>query len=272
MSILPKRDLIRVPLRRLFCTNLLTPSQVRTVYQPREKEVRTRPKGWTSFLKSNTLGQPASILVLRDSEEKRGSGGKEDAPEPTLQQKSVKDVNVDELLASVNAQRNEAGQEEVNQSIDALRPLHLNLGEPFMLASAQYDQILQALLRGFNQLQMSRYITIHEGDRALKERKAVPNSPGPGKSDAGIVRSDWGPMDRHGLKLKAKPRTTVQGKGALAEAILRSIWGVEVREEVEQIGFLSVKLEVAKFSLLTRGGKTAHLLFRTMLTRAIHRA
>lgn len=267
MSVLFRRQTISISVRSLPSPHRYRWSQIRNKSGPPKSP---KIKGWSSLLKTNTLGKPASVLVLRDSETKRG-GGAYAAQEPSLERKNVKNVDLEKLLASISKQQNEPGQEEASRSIDALRPRPSHENELVLLPAAQYEELSQALLQGFNSLQVSRYASLHEGKRIIENKKAGAKAQDI-KSGTGTIRTDWNALDRDGTRKSVQRRKTITGKKALVDTILRSIWQVDVREEVEQDGVLSMQLEAPKFAMLTHGGKTRTPgLLRLMLMMSFYR-
>ncbi|KAI9672792.1 MAG: hypothetical protein M1831_000227 [Alyxoria varia] len=214
-------------------------------------KVSPRTVGWTSLLKSSYLGRTASVLVLRDSEEKsRPKKGY------TLQEKKLQDVNVNELMRSVETQKNVSGQEDVNRSIDAYRPHSLEHDGPIVVAEEKLNEMGEDLAQSFNIQQLSRYISIKEGEKVLNHDHQA-RSKESDRTSLQPTRSDWFPMHtRINAKALSRRSNVQRGKRNLVNVILRSVWGIKTAEETRRLGALTMSLHSATFTLLATGSES----------------
>lgn len=223
-----------------------------TVGDNSESFDRPVTKSWTAFIKTKKLGQSSSVLVLRDSENNPRS--RAPRAKPVFQEKLLKDVDISELAESVQAQKSVPGQEEVNQSIDALRPLGATdtPNGPNVITRNQFDVLARELEQSFNQLQLSRYIAIKEGSRVLRNGRdtditAVDLS----FKDKSITRHEW--IKQEDQSVKTIKRPALRRKKALVDVLLRSIWFMEIEEEIVSVGSLTLLLHPVQLSLLLIG-------------------
>lgn len=229
--------------------------------EPREQRRPARSpktKGWTSFIKSTYLGRHASILVLRDAERKRGV--REEYDNVKVQETPLKDVNVDELLASINEQEKAPGQAEVNASIEELRPIPSlqASGGSITLPLNGFEGLLRKLMRSYNQLQISRYITIQEGARLVRAQDREVQQKNTPRLNRVIARSEWYGLDSKGRPIpRARQGATRKGKKGLVEYLLRHVWEVQVAEEYSRVGCVELKLQSAQLRSLLSGGTNA---------------
>ena len=207
--------------------------------------------GWTSLIKSSYLGRTASVLVLRDSEEKsrRDKGY-------TLQEKKLQDVNVKELMRSVDSQKNVSGQADVNRSIDALCPRGSEQGGTVVMTEEKMHEMGEDLGQSFNLQQLSRYISIKEGEKVLKHDDQARRE----RNDCMSLqstRSSWYPIaTKTARKAPSRRRQVYKGKRNVVDMILRSVWGIKTVEETRLPGALTMTLHSATFTLLAAGSES----------------
>jgi len=164
------------------------------------------------------------------------------------QQAPMRFVSPDEILKIVDDNRNAPGQEEVNRHLDSLRPRNSLGQDKTTISSEEFQGLLEEIRTGFAQLQLSRYITIHQGDAMLRAQAEVARRRSKGEGIS-LLRSAWVPAN------STSTRTYVlKGKKGLVNVIMRSIWGVEAHEEQEQMGAVNVGLDDKSKALLQAGG------------------
>lgn len=203
---------------------------------------------WKENLGSETLGNKASIIVLRDSEANRGPVVPRLSKLATMQI-PARYVSPDHILELIDQNKDAPGQEEVNQHLDELRPKgYGQQPERPIVTSYEFQRILGEIDIGFNQLQLSRYITIHQSQAMLRKQEAATKTT---HKQKGVIlpRSVW-------LPAMPTPRQSAvpRGKKGLVNVIMRSIWGVEVYEEQEQVGAINVGLDEHSMAVLSARG------------------
>ena len=226
-----------------------------TVDVNKQDEERTQTTGWRSLLGSKSLGAASSIIVLRDSEKKRGGRGT--VQKGLLANETFDEMKMDEILAKIKEQSKAPGQEEVNRSIDALRPLNSSSDndEFIAISKSEFNQIMKSLADQFNNQQLSNYVAIKAGSDILKAREASRLQSGAPTVHLRTSKSEWHPLS-HGERSIAslKGFHGRRGKKALAKFILRSVWMVEIVEEIEKTGIMDLVVEPRQLSILLLGG------------------
>ncbi len=235
--------------------NVLHVQKPSTITGNNKDDERTRTTGWRSLLGSKSLGAASSIIVLRDSEKKRG--GRDTVQKGTQRNEPIDEMKMDEILAKIKEQEESPGQEEVNQSIEALRPLNskMDVDESVAILKVAFDQILNSLAEQFNNKQLSNYIAIQAGSDILKAREASRLQSGAPRVHLRTSKSEWHPLPHgEGSVASLKGFHARKGKKALAEIILRSVWMIEIAEEIEKTGILDLVVEPRQLSILLLGG------------------
>ena len=240
---------------------------VRAAKSPDHRSIR--PKAWRAFLRSDSLGEPASVLVLRDAE---GQPDRLKGQEHVVSQ-SVENISTEELVASMNASKNAPGQQEVNDAIDQLRPLRSRREAkgPIMIPQKEFESLLQSLDEKFNQLQLSRYVTFAQASRMMQEQKSATKekqrkqqgfpSSFEGLTEMVKTKSEnekharilqpWTPISSIGVPLsKIEQRPVYKGKKGVIDTLLRRVWNIEVVEEIYRAGVLALEVEQERLALL----------------------
>ncbi|KAI9727676.1 MAG: hypothetical protein M1828_005904 [Chrysothrix sp. TS-e1954] len=212
---------------------------------------KIQTQSWRSLLKTQSLGRPTSVIVLRDSEERRWGDRAVPGDDVGVQRVLLKDVNADELLEAVETHRNAPGQEEVNAAIEDIRHASLQLdgSGTSVLTKDGYEQVALELAESFNQLQLSRYISIQEGNRLLNAKQPSSKQ---SQTSPRIRTSDWIPHSD-------VEQQSFRGKAALIQIIVKRIWGVGIQEEIEKDGTLELTVNSRNVTLLMSGGNTSTL-------------
>lgn len=210
---------------------------------------RVRPQGWRALLQNKSLGEAASVLVLRDTEEKRNGRRRHTNVEENSQSHAQLDVT--KLLDSLKNQEVDPAQSEVNSSIESLRPdvVQELSDRPVMVSQADYDRVTKQISDGFNQLQLARYITQNlEGSTLNTSPKAKLNQ----------STSAWQPPNTVKGNTAKKRNGVGRGKRALAVTIVRDVWHMEIEEEVRGQGSIHLHLDREKLAFaLLEGELTA---------------
>lgn len=221
--------------------------------QKHEPQRPTRPQVWRTLLDRQTLGQSSSVLVVRDAERKR-------QPQKNVQathreQQASEADSIQKILSSVQKQEPDADEADVQRYISSLRPgAHAanDSSTPPSVPRVQFEETAKALTDGFNQTQLARYITAHTTSSTAKPSPSERQK----RKERGFDVSRWVP------DAGTQSTSTAQrhrGKKALVDNIMRSVWGVEVTEEVESTGSLKIQMDAKRLSLVLVEGEFCSL-------------
>ena len=223
--------------------------------------VPLRPKAWRAFLRSKSLGEPTSVLVVRDAEgQQRRWEMQED-----METQPAQDISIKDLIESMNAAKTAPDQREVNEAIDGLKPRQSKRDAegPIVLSQKSFTDLLSSLDEKFNQLQLSRYVTIGAAMKAIEQNKDDTQETERGKTKKRREKSvkaspsgtqtlrPWTPMGNDGVPLPlSQQRTLYKGKKAVIDNLLRKVWNIEVVEETHGPGVLALGVEQDRLVLL----------------------
>ncbi|KAL2069311.1 hypothetical protein VTL71DRAFT_15649 [Oculimacula yallundae] len=198
-------------------------------------------------LKNTTLGDPADVIVLRDSIiSLYGAGG--------LRNMEAMEPEHIDILDKLEEERGLVGQKEVEGNIDELRPTNKRQ------TWEQFNELVNALQEGFTIPQLQRYIHNFEGRRepeppqqewasVKKTTRILSVTPWlPGVSEI-MEYFESDPLRGYFLSSHTtKQRTAVQ--------LLRECWMLEMPELVDGIGQFEIKVKKEDLELLLAGGNS----------------
>lgn len=208
-------------------------------------------KGWTSLLHEKLLGQSASVLVLRDSEEKRASRRPAEGTDSNGYTHDDRIV-VEKILDSLKGQKLDPLQSEVNSGIEAVKP-DVSIapqGRSATVSAETHEHLLKELCKRFNETQLARYITTSSKPPTLLASVPLQSSAAARNGEVVISKSQWRPLGQ-----RRRP-INYRGKRALAETIFRSVWNLEVREEIEVKGTIDMRVPQQYLSVAMLGGES----------------
>ncbi|KAH7308803.1 mitochondrial inner-membrane-bound regulator-domain-containing protein [Rhexocercosporidium sp. MPI-PUGE-AT-0058] len=195
-------------------------------------------------LNTTTLGDPADVLVLRDSILTLYAAGGPRSME-------VMEPEHIDILSQLEEERGLVGQEEVESNIEAFRPANERQ------SWEDINELVKELQDGFTMSQLQRYIRNFEGRRD-------PESPleewVTSKKDAKILRiTPWLPgvseikdhFDNDPLRGYFLPSHTVKQRVVLQ--LLRECWMLELPELVDGIGQFEIEVHKEDLELLLMG-------------------
>ena len=204
----------------------------------RGRKVREQAVG----LGVDTLGAEAKVIVLRDA-------GIYYSPRPEIEE--LKGGEAVDILAQLDAERGLIGQAEVEKNIEELKPKDPQ--KPITWDELQV--IEQQLVNGFTVSQLVRYIGSFEERRKVRGLSDVVKTqkkyPGPI-----IEESQWMPgKSENGEEfeeslLRGYGSDAFTPKQRLVLQLLRQCWHLEVREVIESIGEVELKIGGAELELL----------------------
>ncbi len=177
------------------------------------------------------------------------------APRPISVHEEVEPLSAADMLSSVEAERELISAEDINNNIDKHRPAKTK----HILAKKEFDGLAKELHDGFTVPQLTRYL---ENLEITVRSKAVKTLSGPKPTEELPVleRSAWTSgitpfVERKldsGLYYDSGYLTRKQN---LAIRVLRNGWNLKIKEEVDSIGELELRVTPQKLSLLLHEGK-----------------
>ncbi|GAB7358003.1 hypothetical protein MBLNU230_g0168t1 [Neophaeotheca triangularis] len=201
-----------------------------------------RQREVTQSLSIESLDKPTEIVMLQDLSEdpNNAASGKRkskavvndiDHGENTGGVLSAKDIE-----AAVQAGERPAEQDEVNASIESIRP------QTTVLEQTEFDGLVGRLTRAYTAPQLSAYLDTNLGRLAAEQGEKE------GRSEQIAVVSAWR-VGRTSLSSRV-PVRRAKGSGQkgtnkthTARQILRLVWNVVVHTEEQALGEMEIKLE-----------------------------
>lgn len=215
-------------------------------------------------LATKSLGERSEIVIFRDvidSREKKTTQ-KKGSDDADFSEEGLKGLSLtaEEIQAAVSETAPPL-EEEVNASIDALRP------QAPVVEDREFDRLVKALLDGYNVQQLSRYLR-----RALAQRSSLTvvrqleyRLPGTSqKKKVSFTRSRWQPgrtpIDQRRNSQMPLPRgASLTPKARTAERIVGVAWDISTESEQAQVGELEMQMTrwqlALYFDLATRDGR-----------------
>ncbi|OJD32151.1 respiratory complex assembly protein rmp1 [Diplodia corticola] len=240
---------------------------------PREP-VRRGRKGQTiketsAPLRRQYLGEDSEVLILRDltplpekkEEEKQeddasapAAGGEDDA---ARRRREIRET----IEASIAGQSAVAGQEEINEQINKLRPVSAEgLYYPAFITREALKDLRKALKNAYAVAQLRRYAAVQEGLGQLRELKreehAVPSVLWQSAWQQGVspIEERLPEAKRADVPVEKLPKMQV------IDRIVTRLWNVGVIEESMAVGEIEVKLEPWQFDVLTLSKQGDHTI------------
>jgi len=186
------------------------------------------------LLKLKSLGDPAEVIILRDTEFKAYSFGAKQ-----IEDLAPRSINI---LAELDNERGLVGRKEVEENINQFRPQKGK--EP--QTEEDFNNIVQEIQASFTSSQLARYIQAHEkgvpklaGDALITG--ITPWTPGISKSKDPLDEEDRG-----------YSFSSYTGKQRLALRLVRHCWNLGLPQLEEGIGEIEVELRPRDYYLLLR--------------------
>lgn len=197
----------------------------------------------------NSLDKPTHVLVIRDIERPQRSRNhrkfvRSDQQNGRSSQRI--DLEAHKVKADICGSSAKPSQNEVNKSIDELRPVSS------IVDKAEYDRLTSTLLQSYNMVQLRGYkkanitITPPNSDAVLgKELRREIN-----KVKIGSWRSGRTPLSDQPAQEAVKESTGSAKKQRLVEDILRFAWNLTVHSESQELGELELAVADVHLRLL----------------------
>ncbi|KAF2486533.1 hypothetical protein BDY17DRAFT_291664 [Neohortaea acidophila] len=190
----------------------------RVVGQPGRRQRQT-----TETLKIASMQQPFDVVVMRDMPEAKKSKSAEITPTspPALN-----------LSSGISTSGEEPTQEEINESIEALRP------QFSILDQHEFDRLVAELVKGYNRKQLAAYLAA--------ATRPVDSTAGERESTSRRRATVWRPVMSSPPEESTEIAKGKMGKGKmkhLANQILRAAWNVRIDAEEQRLGLISLPLE-----------------------------
>lgn len=207
-----------------------------------------------SLKHQNNLGDPANVIVLRESKIRRydHSGWK------AAEEDDIKDVAAEhiDILAQVNDERGLIDQAEVEKNINEFKP---DAGrEPQNWD--EFNQLVQRLQRAFTTPQLEWYISSFKSIQASEPTDTVAWTPSSSSSMEGnmyvIENSPWIPeaeeFDGQGIQEASRGYALAShtSKQRVVIRVLRECWNLSIPELESGIGSMAVEMPIAALNLL----------------------
>ncbi|KAK5122339.1 hypothetical protein LTR85_004250 [Meristemomyces frigidus] len=194
-------------------------------------------------LATKSLGKPSEVIVLHDVVEEPKHAKKLVVPQTTPLNVGDGDasnalLSAEEIEAIVTGKQQPAEQEEVNTSIDALRP------DSSVLEKSQFNGLVKQLLDSYNVRQLARYMvrSLAPGSASLAQtgRQA-------GNGDAGLHATQWQagrtPLEQRIGRISLTKGGLGTTKAKLAHQIMRNTWDISIETEEQRLGELELYLK-----------------------------
>lgn len=207
-----------------------------------------RQRERTETLRIDSMKRPFDVVLMQDIHEpkERINSTEGGASQERIETSTVTAAQVASGLLDRNVT---PSQDEVNASIDALRPETNTVNED------QFNSLSRQLSEGYNTQQLSLYLT---RSRRQTDRSAG-NDIRPLEvskfNKLGLSITSWRPgrtpIEQRHTASKAK-KETKRGlrKMRIMEQILRSVWDLSIHSEAEQIGELEISLRSWQYRYL----------------------
>ena len=225
-----------------------------------------RHRETSARLTKDSMQKPFEVIVLRD------------VPEPREERKAISVASSDALKTRVSdvsqiardllLKDNDPNQDEVRESIDALRP------DTTIVDGVLYKSLVKMLVDGYNLRQLSRYlihalqqVSVGAADEELSQKEL--------RQDEGSLQTPpWKPgktplHQRHNMVGVLKNGAIGSSKSKLADQILRLSWSLSIEGEMQRVGELEMKFEAWQlrylFDITSKGKPTYETLIDSPL-------
>ncbi|KAF2774025.1 hypothetical protein EJ03DRAFT_74422 [Teratosphaeria nubilosa] len=192
-------------------------------------------------LKTNALGKPAEVIVFRDVEENSDTAQRlrhrlakpEELQE--LQLQGQHSLSAQEIDSAVKWGPQTSEEQEVNATIDSLRPSNA------ILDQEQFDASVKQLFQGYNAKQLARYLIRSLSDRPHPSRAAKKSYEGQPMITSTQWRPGVTPLEQRLSSIAFVKDNVGTSKTKVADQIMRFAWGVTVHAEEQQLGELELR-------------------------------
>jgi len=201
-------------------------------------------------LATNSLGKPSEVILIHDVVEEPKqqrrlvvAQAKEDDAETSSTPLSAEDIE-----AAITGKRQTPEQEEVNASIDELRP------EGNVVETSEFGKLSKTLLDSYNARQLARYLL-----QSLSSAPASPPAQTPARKKDKSVPVDlhatqWRPgrtsLEERIGRLSFTKSDLGTTKARLIDQIMRLAWDVTIYSEEQQLGELELYLKPWQMKML----------------------
>lgn len=191
-------------------------------------------------LATKSLGKPSEVIVLHDVSEEPQVARKLNIPAcgpipPDGGEAGHSLLSAENIDAIVTGKQQQAGQEEVNTSIDALRP------GSSVLETGEFNSLVRKLFDGYNTRQLARYVvqslspdhvsSAQAGQQVDKELRAT-------QWQAGRT-----PLEQRVGRVSLTKNEAGTTKVNIAQQIVRNVWNLSIHTEEQRLGELELYLE-----------------------------
>ena len=199
-----------------------------------------RQREGSARLGTNALNKPFEVVVLRDVPQAKAEQVKANLG-------AFRQLNGDNepsaariIESSISEENKEPSQDDIDESIDSLRPDLSSLG------AEQYVHLHGKLVAGYTTQQLSRYLTkaLNLGSVDADAVHLIPVCEGGGRGRKLAWRPGRTQLEkRHSLGTVVKKTDTSASRPKIAKQIIQLAWNLNIQSEEQQIGELEVPLD-----------------------------
>lgn len=189
-------------------------------------------------LTRDSLNKPANVIIFQDVKETPKAAPSTSRSANVALNEEVT-FGAQDIENAITGRYVAPAEEEVNASIDALRPNETILDEE------HFEKLRQRLIKGYNYRQLCRYAVTSNTKLALE-----PTRKGANRNKPAV--SQWRPGEsvlsqRHSQSSK---KSSTSSKDRVVEQILRVGWGITIQAEVQAVGEIEMRLQPWQLSML----------------------
>jgi hypothetical protein len=201
-----------------------------------------------------TLGDDAEILMLREvpSKDKPAKSTEEPAPEQP--------IAVPDIYASLQQEHEALTPEEIRDRLESLRPPTLSEDEEHFISQSTFVKLKTELMSGFSPSQLGRFYSDAKNIQHETHSEELLASLKTGKRLN--TRTEWQPGTTPiskrlpGVDVTVRRKRAPVSKQLLVDRIMRGLWKLVPREEVEAPGEIELVLKPWQLTLLNAGDET----------------
>jgi hypothetical protein len=229
-------------------------------------------------LATNSLGEKSEIVIFRDVLDTRRKPAEKtkESQDADIEKQDLKGLSLtaEQIEAAMSSKGQAPDEEDVNKSIEALRPQ-----APVIEEKEDFDRLHKVLIDGYSPKQLSRYLSRALGSSSssttiVRELEYSHSRYSNGskqrlKRTISFTRSRWQPggtpLDQRRISetlvLPPLPKGMSGPKARLAQKIVRVAWGILIKEDAQKMGELEMEMTpwaIALFFDTNRGDRPTH--------------
>ena len=200
-----------------------------------------RQRESSARLKTDNMDKPFEVIVMRDVAEPKETV-RRSGTEVSPYSQQTSDLRSQQIASKILGEDKEASQEEIEESIDLLRP------NDTIVDQRQFNDLAAKLLDGYNTQQLSRYLTKKLKVSSVDADEVQVFRGGSLKRRGRLQRSTWRPgrtplEQRHNFVGVLKKSEIGTNKSKAVQQILRLAWNLTIHSDLQEVGELEVSLK-----------------------------